>query len=285
LKKITYLISNETEADVRLSDAMLFAALRQALGDRIEPMESGRQRIPPGPVWGSDPYRSIAARTEILVEAYRDPAVLAALHAEILPRHAVQAEMARLTQTGFGAVLRNMRDPEQYVRHCARGDRFDQHETAIRSDRYDHPVLVHANLDLRFIRRFLIVAGEVAAETPYRHCEETPTDLLDPHAWAMQAEDFMSPLTQEDPVWRDLQRAEADRLLAEFPLGSGALDIGLRITADGEVSAHLEEVIAAPPGAFATFHADVRAYARAIAENLLRLEPELADPDAEEPRP
>jgi hypothetical protein len=93
----------------------------------------------------------------------------------------------------------------------------------------------------------------------------------------------MSPLTEEDPIWRDLQRGEADRLLDRFPLRSGAIDVGLRITADGEVTPHVQEVIAAPPGAFDTFYADVRAYAGATAENLAILEPSLGD--AEEPAP
>jgi hypothetical protein len=281
--RITYLLTNETEPDVRLSDAMLFAALREALGDRIEPMESGRYRAPLDPLWGWNPYRNIASRIERLTQAYVDPAVLEALGAKILPRHAVQAEMDRIAEAGFGASLRNMRDPESYVRHCARGDRFTQHESAIRSERYDHPVLVCPNRNLDYLRRLLIVAGEVAAETPYRFCAETPTDLLNPDAWSLQAEDFMSPLTEGDPVWRDLQRWEAERLLARFPLRSGAIDVGLRITADGEVTPHVEGVIAAPPGAFDTFYADVRAYAGAVAENLAVLEPSLAD--AEGPTP
>jgi hypothetical protein len=281
--RITYLLTNETEADVRLSDAMLFAALREALGDRIEPMESGRYRAPLDPLWGRDPYRTMAARTRLITDAYEDPAVLEALGARIMPRHAVQAGMDRIAGTGFGASLRNMRDPEQHVRHCARGDRFSQHESAIGSDRYNHPVLVCPNLDLRFVRRFLIVAGEVAADTPYQHCEETPTDLLRHGADLLQAEDFMSPLTDEDPVWRDLQRGEADLLLARFPLRSGAIDVGLRITADGEVTPHVQEVIAAPPGAFDTFYADVRAYAVAIRDRLLELEPGIADTEGPTP--
>lgn len=283
MTRITYLLSNETEPDVRLSDAILYAALKERLGDRLEPVAWESHRPSTGPVWGRDPYRTMAARTRLITDAYEDPAVLEALGAKILPRHAVQSEMDRIAEAGFGASLRNMRDPESYVRHCACGDRFSQHETAIRSDRYDHPVLVCPNRDLHFVRRFLIVAGEVAAETPYRFCAETPTDLLRPDAWRLQAEDFMSPLTEGDPVWRDLQRDEAERLLARFPLRSGAIDVGLRITADGEVTPYVQEVIAAPPGAFDTFYADVRAYAGAIAENLAILEPSLGDAEGPEP--
>lgn len=283
MSRILYLLSNETEPDVRLSDALLYAALKERLGDRLEPVDWGRYRPDPRPVWGREPFRSLAARTDLIVAAYEDPAVLDTLEARILPRHAVQAEMDRIAGTGFGASLRNMRDPEQYVRHCARGDRFSQHETAIRSDRYDHPVLVCPNRNLDYLRRFLIVAGEVAAETPYRFCAQTPTDLLCPGADLLQAEDFMSPLTEEDPVWRDLQRGEAERLLDRFPLRSGAIDVGLRITADGEVTPHVEGVIAAPPGAFDTFYADVQAYAGAVAENLAVLEPSLADAEGPEP--
>jgi len=283
MSEILYLLSNETEPDVRLSDAILYAALKERLGDRLEPASAMRYRPGPEPLWGRDPYRSLAARNRMITEAYEDPAVLEALGARILPRHAVQAEMDRIAGAGFGASLRNMRDPEQYVRHCARGDRFYQHETAIRSDRYDHPVLVCPNRSLEYVRRFLIVAGGVAAETPYRFCAESPTDLLNPNAWRLQAEDFMSPLTEEDPVWRDLQRGEVDRLLAEYPMPSGAIDVGLRITADGEVTPQVQEVIAAPPGAFDTFYANVRAYAAAVAEHLSVLEPGLVDQEGPEP--
>lgn len=279
MSRIAYLLPNETEPDVRLSDAILYAALKERLGDRLEPVGWEHHRPSTGPVWGRDPYRTMAARTRLITDTYEDPAVLEALGAKILPRHAVQAEMNRIAETGFGASLRNMRDPEHYVRHCVRGDRFSQHESAIRSDRYDQPVLVCPNRNLDYLRRFLIVAGEVAAEPPYRFCAETPTDLLRPDAWRLQAEDFMSPLTEEDPVWRDLQRDEADRLLSRFPLRSGAIDVGLRITADGEVTPHVEGVIAAPPGAFDAFYADVRAYAVAVAENLTVLEPSLAEPE------
>lgn len=275
--RVTYLLSNEMGPDVRLSDAMLFAALSETLGDRLDPVAWEYHRPATAPVWGRDPYRMMTARTRLITDAYENSSVLEALSARILPRHAVQVEMDRIAEAGFGASLRNMREPEQYVRHCARGDRFSQHEMAIRSDRYDHPVLVCPNLNLRFVRRLLVVAGEVAAETPYRHCEETPTDLLNQDAWRLQAEDFMSPLTEEDPVWRGLQREVADRLLANFPLRSGAIDIGLRITADGAITAHVQEVIAAPPGAFDTFHADVHAYAVAIGDRLLELEPGLTD--------
>jgi hypothetical protein len=283
MTRIVYLLSNETEPDVRLSDAILYAALKERLGDRLEPVSASRYRPGPDPLWGRDPYRSLAARVRTVTKAYEDPAVLDALGAKVLPHHAVQAEMDRISHDGFGASLRNMRDPEQYVRHCARGDRFAQHRTAIGSDRYEHPVLVCPNRNLEYVRRFLIVAGEVAAETPYRFCDEAPTDLLNPDAWRLQAEDFMSPLTEEDPVWRDLQRGEADRLLDRFPLRSGAIDVGLRITADGEVTPHVEGVIAAPPGAFDTFYADVRAYAGAVAEHLAVLEPSLADAEGPEP--
>jgi hypothetical protein len=283
MTRILYLLSNETEPDVRLSDALLYAALKERLGDRLEPVDWGRHRPDRGPAWGRDPFRSLAARTGLIVAAYEEPAVLDTLGARILPRHAVQAEMDRIAGTGFGASLRNMRDPERLVRHGARGDRFAQHESVIGSDRYEHPVLVCPNRDLAFVRRLLIVAGGVAAETPYRFCAETPTDLLRPGADLLQAEDFLSPLTEEDPVWRDLQRGEADRLLARFPLRSGAIDVGLRITADGEVTPHVQEVIAAPPGAFDTFYADVRAYAGAIAENLAILEPSLGDAEGPEP--
>lgn len=273
--RITYLLSNDTEADVRLSDSLLYAALSEALGDILDPQDWARH-VPKGePVWGQDRFHTMVSRTTQLCEAWNDAHVLEVVQAKILPKNAVQAEMDRLGASGFGAVLRNMRNPEIYMRYCARGDRFSQHETHISANLYDTPIIVSPNLDLSFVRRFLIVAGEIAAETPYQHCEGRPLDLLLPDAWRLQAESFMSPLTQEDWVRRDMQKQEADRLLSGYPMASGAIDVGLRITADGEVTAHVDNVVNAPPGAFATFYADVRTYAKAIAENMHVLEPRL----------
>jgi len=56
-----------------------------------------------------------------------------------------------------------------------------------------------------------------------------------------------------------------------------------RAIEEGEVTPHVQEVIAAPPGAFDTFYADVRAYAAAVAEHLFVLEPDLDEPEGPEP--
>lgn len=280
---IRYLLSNELEAGARLSDAMLFAALVQHLGDLIEPVDAFRDTSTDRPLWGAERFRVRADRIEDICRAYRDPAVLEALEGRILPKHEVQAEMEHLADLGHGAVLRNMRHPEEHVRYCVRGDRFTQHESAIRSDRTDTPVLVYPNHDLEYVRRFLVVAGKTVTDAPYNHSESRPLALMDPANRLRQAESFMSPFEDRDPMWIEHQRGEAMRLLDRFPMTSGAIDVGLRITADGEVTPHIQEVIAAPPGAFETFCADVDAYARSIAENLVVFDPEMRDPAMEGP--
>lgn len=278
MSRIRYILSNDTEPDVRLSDAMLYAALSEALGDRIEPVDIMSLRYEEGVLWGCDPFHVLKTRAGKARAAYQESAVLEALEGKIVDYAEVQREMDQLRDAGYGATLRNMRNPNERLRHCARGDRFESHMTAIGAEKTGAPILVSKNRTLSFVRRFLIVAGSVAAESPYRYCSDTPTDLLDLNAWRLQAEDFMSPLTEEDPVWRDLQRAEVDRLLGAYPLASGAVDVGLDMTADSWVEAKIETVISAPPGAFHIFHADVKAYVGRVAEHLLELEPELAAP-------
>ena len=278
---IRYLLDNTFEADERLSDALLFAALRQQLGDRIEAVDANRDLSIHRPLWGAERFKVRSDRISQICRAYEAPAVLEALGGRILPKHAVQEEMNRLAILGHGAILRNMRHPQDFVRHCSRGDRFDQHASAIRSDCSPNPVLVQPNYNLKYVRRFVIVAGEVATDTPYQYCENAALHLMNPANRRLQAESFMSPLEACDPVWTDLQREAADRLLKDYPLASGAIDVGLRITADGNVAAHVQGVVAAPPGAFSVFYADVAAYVKKISESLAVLEPDLTDPSEE----
>lgn len=275
--RIGYLLSNEVQPDLRLEEAMLFAALDTQLRDAINPIYIMYLRSGDGILWGRDPFGVLPSRDTRARDAFEHPAVLDALEGHIVGRADVQSEMDRLSAKGYGASLRNLRRPLSYIRHCSPGDSFEQHESAIRSLGQDDLILVSPNWNLRFVRRYLVVAGVVAAETPYRYCTESPTELLSPDAWKLQAEDFMSPLSEEDPTWLDMQRAEADRLLSDFPLLSGAIDIGLDITADGWATPKVESVISAPPGAFLCFHADPHLYASAISRNLELLEPSLRE--------
>lgn len=274
---IDYLIHNDMEADARLSDAMLYAALRQVLGDRLVPCDAHFHRPRENPAWGPSPYGSIIQRLEEARGPYLDMVVRRHLgEARLLMGCEVQAAMDRSTAAGLGVILRNMSDPVGRIRYCQPGDRYVQHASAIRAESC-HPsgILVQPNFDLTHVRRYIVAGGEIAAESPYRHCEEEPLLLLDPENRMRQTRDFMSAFEPLNPDWSALQRAAAEALLADHALASGAIDVGIRHLADGRVEARVESVTAARPGAFAILFADPRAYAEKIAENLARIEPEL----------
>ncbi|EPX84779.1 hypothetical protein [Salipiger mucosus] len=267
----------ETEADVRLADSMLYAALVEELGDIIEPFATLHEHSGDRPLWGRDRFRNRVSRIAECVHAYSDPSVLSALDdARIVSRHAVADEMDRLARQGVGAVLRNMRDPVERVRFCQPGDRFESHATAIGADRYDHDVLVQSNRDLKYLRRFLVVGGVIAGESPVRHCSETPLDVLDPENRDRQSRLPWSELEPGDTDAFALQREIANGLLSDFPLASGAIDVGLCDDPDVGPAAYIESVTAGRPGDLDTFFADPRTYARAIAENLHLIEPAFA---------
>ncbi|MCW3782514.1 hypothetical protein [Defluviimonas salinarum] len=276
--RIDYLSSNETEPDIRLSDAMLYAALRQELGEMLELFDERRAHDGSNPLWGRDRYRILRCRIEAVAATYAEPAVMAALgDARIVAGHRVQGEMDRLSGMGRGAILRNMRDPAGRLRYTQAGDRYDQHRSAIGADAYTHDILVQPNLELEFSRRYLVVAGEIAAETPIRFCEAEPLLLLDPLNRNRQARDPWSALEAGDSTWPRMQRKAAEALLADYRLVSGSIDVGLALHLDGSRSAHVEAVTACRPGDSDIYFADASAYARKIAAHLAEIEPSLRE--------
>ena len=275
---IDYLMHNDMEADARLSDAMLYAALRPALGDRLVPCDAHFHRPRGNPVWGPYPFGGIIPRLEEARGPYLDMAVRRHLgEARLLQPDLVQAVMDRFTAIGLGVILRNMTDPVDRIRYCQPGDHFAQHASAILADsRHPSGILVQPNFDLTHIRRYIVAGGEIAAESPFRYCEEEPLLLLDPENRKLQTRDFMSAFEPLNPDWSVLQRAAVEALLADHALASGAIDVGIRHLPNGRVEARVESVTAARPGAFAILFADPVAYAAKIAEHLDRIEPQLA---------
>ncbi|MCE6958054.1 hypothetical protein LAZ40_03160 [Cereibacter sphaeroides] len=277
---IDYNISpfHQDEADVRLADAMLFAALKSALGDRIEPFNSIHDRKGDRPLWGPDPWKNEAAGMRMRRAAYEEPAVVAALgRGKFLPAHEVQAEMDRLAAQGSGAAIRNMVDPANRKRFLPPGSRFDGvNREHIRADGPGFTILVHPYRQACWERRFLVVAGAIVAESPLRFCEEEPAMLLDPQNRLREARDPWRPLEEPDMDRIGLLHAAADALLRDWPLVSGAIDVGMVDGPDGP-RAQVTEVTAARPGDVGILFADPVAYARAIAENLFLLEPSLAE--------
>lgn len=270
----------EVEAGVRVKQSLLYAALHQVLGtDTIKPWATTYAHKGDRPLWGRDRFGSNARRIAEVQETYSDPHVLEALgDARIVPLHQVQAELDALYARGLGAIVRNMREPSMYRRYTQDGDDFRSHESAISADRYHHDVLVQPNWDLDYLRRYLVVAGEIAAETMIAHFDEEPLTLLDREnrdrmiRWPTDGVSRIEPGNQE---WFAAQREEAERLLSRYPLVSGAIDVGIR-QADGEWSAHIEAVTAGKPGQVDTFFIDTKAYAEKIAEHLHELEPHFA---------
>jgi len=133
-------------------------------------------------------------------------------------------------------------------------------------------------------RRFLIVAGEIAAETPDAYSEEDPARLLDPrNRMCEPAGGFMSELVPANPGHLALQRAAVETLLRDYPMVSGAIDVGIVVAEDGTKRAQIDQVWAAPPGGAYTLFADPVAYAAKIAEHLRVLEPELFETEEMHP--
>lgn len=276
----------EVEAGVRLEQSLLYAALHQVLGPAIEPWATIHAHEGDRPLWGRDRFGSNSRRVAEVQETYSDPHVLKALgDARIVPKHQVQAELDRLYAHGLGAIVRNMREPTMYLRYTQVGDDFRSHESAISADRYHHDVLVQPNWDLYYLRRYLVIAGEIAAETMIAHNDEESLMLLD-----RENRDRMTKNTFDgshrfesgNQDWFAAQRAEAERLLSRYPLVSGAIDVGIR-QVDGDWSAHIEAVTAGKPGQVDIFFADPKAYAEKIAEHLHELEPEFAVESAMSP--
>ena len=75
----------------------------------------------------------------------------------------------------------------------------------------------------------------------------------------MQARDFWRELEDGPIVIREIEREIAEYFNRFVEMRSGALDIGVVIQGVG-VTAHIEDVIAGPPGSFDLFYANLDAY-------------------------
>lgn len=269
--KIIYMLENSAESEVRLADAMLYHHLSMALGEGLESMDSFRTPPQGAILWGRDPLHMDRSRLSKQIEVYRNSAVLHAIGGEIVPRNAVDAVLSVLSARGSGAILRNMSGPVDRIRYTTQKDVFAQHDQAIGTP---DEVLVQINRDLSHYRRFLVVGGDVAAETPVTFrmagAFRLSGDELD-----FQCRDFNAKPSQAPGAWRETQRTAVDDFLTRYPLESGAIDVGLSFHGD-QVTGHVESVAAAPPGGFDTYLADPQEYAKAVHVRLIACEPELA---------
>lgn len=288
---IRYNISplHQIEPDIRLADAMLFAALKSALGDRIEAHSSIYEYTDDAPLWGLNPYEN-PATLQRRAAAYWEPAVLAAIGGVIVPARDAGQAMDDLAAKGIQPAMRSMVDPiERRYFPGLKGPFagpdgvFERLKDRLRIKSPDEEVCIHAHYDMIAGRRFLIVAGEIAAESPDAYSEEDPVRLLDPQNRMREpAGGFMSELVPASPEHLELQRAAVEALLREYPMVSGAIDVGI-VVRDGAKRAQIEQVWAAPPGGAYTLFADPVAYAGKIAEHLRILEPDLFDADKIQP--
>lgn len=199
-----------------------------------------------------------------------------------MPAHGAGEAMDALASNGMRPAIRSMADP---IERCFYPGRegpfsgpdgvFERQKDRLRLSSDDDEVCIHPAHDLIAERRYLIVAGQIAAETPLTYCNEDPARLLDPENQRREpAGGFMSPLVPADPRHLELQRAEVERLLQAYPMTSGAIDVGI-LTEGGSKRAQIEQVWAAPPGGAHTLFADPIAYAEMVAEHLHELEPTL----------
>ncbi|MBW3243254.1 hypothetical protein KUV57_11155 [Epibacterium sp. DP7N7-1] len=288
---IRYNISpfHQMESDIRLADAMVFAALKSALGDRIEAHSSIYEYTDAAPLWGLDHYEDPAI-LQRRAAAYREPAVLAAIGGTIVPARDAGRAMDALAANSIQPAMRSMADPIErryfpgLLGHFQGPDGvFERNKDRLRIKSPDEEVCIHAHYDTIAGRRFLIVAGEIAAETPDVHSDEDPARLLDPQSHMFEpVGDFMSDLVPANPEHLELQRAAVETLLRDYPMVSGAIDVGI-VVSDGAKRAQIEQVWAAPPGGAYTLFADPVAYAAKIADHLHVLEPDLPDHDTPNP--
>jgi hypothetical protein len=289
---IRYNISplHQLEPDLRLADAMLFAALKSALGDRIEAHSSIHEYHEDAPLWGLDHYED-SATLQRRAAAYREPAVLAAIQGVIVPARQAGRQMDALAAKGIQPAMLSMADPieRRYFPglkgpFAGPGGVFERQKDRLRIKDPEDDVCIHAHYDMIAGRRFLIVAGEIAAESPNAYSEEDPAQLLDPENRKREpADGFMSELVPANPAHLELQRAAVETLLLDYPMVSGAIDVGIVVAKDGTKRAQIEQVWAAPPGGAYTLFADPVSYAAKIAEHLRVLEPELIETEEMQP--
>lgn len=276
--QIHYNISpfHQMEPDMRLADSMLYAALKSELGDRIQIFSSLQDFKEDGPLWGMDHYD----RPDVLrrrAAAYRDPAVLAAIEGVIVPAREAGAVMDEISARGISPAMRSMADPIGQYYVPGAGGQFDKLKDRIRVKSEDEDVLIHPAPETLYERRYMIVAGEIAAEGPCHYCSETPALLLDPANRNRSARNFWEKLEDADPHHLELQRAAVEDLLARYPMTSGAIDVGIAQEPSTDPRALVGQVWAAAPGGALPLFADPIAYAGKIAAHLHVLEPDIEE--------
>lgn len=278
--RIAYLLENSQEPDIRLRDAILFRALSRALGDDFYGHDNA-YRIPDAPVmWGPDPHGMMDGRLRAAARAYLHPEAMRIMGAEQVSDQTAQAAFERISETGRGAVIRNLARPDGSLRHTQPGDRFEQHRSAITWDSDKDPAyVIYPDGDGLYPRRMLVVDGKVVAHTPMTHDESAPVHIAPGDLSGLTSKDIFSRLTNAlpEPFLAGKQITAAKRLRHHAPMAHGAIDVTM--TADG--TPMIEAIHVGPPGSFDIFWAPAEVYAEAVREALPVIEPALA----EEPEP
>lgn len=282
--KIDYNIPplHQTEADVRLADAMLFAALKQTLDEKIEPYSSLYPHSDDRPLWGPDPFFEDRVGLHRRQAAYRNKDVLEALGGgTAVSGNQIQAEMDRLSADGIGTSMRNMKDPAHKKRFLEPGAEFSSQASAIEATLED-TVLIHPHYQTLYERRYLVVAGQIAGETPLFFCDENPLLLLDPGNRTRQCARNWGALEEGNPEWIACQRNAVEDLLSKIPMASGSIEVGLVPDKKGAMLPRILEVTPARPGSVDILFADPVAYAEMIARHLPEIEPRFSGEDSPE---
>ena len=257
---IPYVFDAYVAPEERVQDATLYYHLDGALNGRMVPC-SFQNAPASGVTWGMDRPGILPGRREMAQAAYENSEVLAALEGSIIPAALVAQRIVESPEQGL--TIRKLKDPAGSLRHMQPGDDSAAHLRAIGASG-DDPVVIHPDFDLRHMRRFMVVAGQITCESPKffkLDLANAPGDNFEDLQVDASGDDYMD----AELDWRDKQHAAAEALLAAYPLPCGAIDVGLFMDGD-EMRARIDCVIAAPPGGVFPYMADMARHAAKIIE-------------------
>lgn len=264
---IPYVFDAYVAPEERVQDATLYYHLDRALNGRMVPCSF--QNAPRhGLTWGMDRPGILPGRREMAQAAYENSGVLTALGGSIIPAALVAQRIVVSPEQCL--TIRNLKDPTGCLRHMQPGDDSAAHLRAIGASG-DDPVVIHPDFDLRHMRRFMVVAGQITCESPMffkLDLANAPGDNFEDLQVDASGNDYMD----ADPDWRDKQHAAVKELLAAYPLPCGAIDVGL-YEDEGEMRARIDCVTAAPPGGVFPYMADMARHAAKIIEHVDELAP------------
>lgn len=258
---------NQAEAAHRLSDAALFAALKSKFGDLIEPWNNLQSYTGTHVLWGADPHHEDMEQLQAQQSFFRRPIVLDHLNARIVRAGDLAAEVARLCEYGHGFAVRNMKDPchrKRFLPEGYAGKSDAEIDFGIGTLDKGDEVLIQEYHNLNYVRRYLVVGGAIAEETPLIFFEERPSMVLDRSLRLCNSRDCWGTPEPAEPDELELQRRAALDLLAHHPITSGYIDVGQYINDGGESLAFIDDVSVCRPGGFFIACADPVTYVDAL---------------------